>query len=121
MDQFINRHEKDIHGVLSGLDRIRFRGTVRWFGSVRGVMTFLWELQVRLTQFTAWAKGLTQQIVEASEQIAAVAGRPPCRSGRAPQTVTGALIRSAGIIATLREKAHHGLALQVFITTKDHL
>ncbi len=76
MHQFIKRHEKDIHGVLSGLDRIRFRGTIRWFGSVRGVMTFLWELQVRLTQFTTWAKGLTQQIVEASERIAAAAGRP---------------------------------------------
>lgn len=76
MHQFIKRHEKDIHGVLSGFDRIRFRGTIRWFGSVRGVMTFLWEIQLRLTQFTAWAKGLTQQIVEASERIAAAAGRP---------------------------------------------
>jgi hypothetical protein len=76
MHQFINRHEKDIHGVLSGFDRIRFRGTIRWFGSVRGVMSFLWEIQVRLMQFTAWAKGLTQQIIDASERIAETAGRP---------------------------------------------
>lgn len=76
MDQFIKRHKNDILGVLSGFDRIRFRGTIRWFGSVRGVMTFLWEIQVRLTQFTAWAKGLTDQVVEASERIAAAAGRP---------------------------------------------
>jgi hypothetical protein len=76
MHQFIRRHQNDILGVLSGFDRIRFRGTIRWLGSVRGVMTFLWERQVRLTQFTAWAKGLTNQIVEASERIAAVAGRP---------------------------------------------
>src|SRR4029077_18017553 len=71
MHQFIKRHENDILGVLSGFDRIRFRGTIRWFGSIRGVMSFLWELQVRLTQFTAWAKGLTQQIGDASERIAA--------------------------------------------------
>ena len=76
MYQFIDQHQIDIHGVLSGFDRIRFRGTIRWFGSVRGVMSFLWEIQVRLTQFTDWAKGLTQQIVETSEQIAATAGRP---------------------------------------------
>jgi KaiC/GvpD/RAD55 family RecA-like ATPase len=76
MYQFIRRHENDIHGVLSGFDRIRFRGTIRWFGSVRGVMTFLWKVQVRLTQFTMWAKGLTDQIVETSERIAATAGRP---------------------------------------------
>jgi hypothetical protein len=76
MYQFIRQHENDILGVLSGFDRIRFRGTIRWFGSVRGVMTFLWEIQVRLTEFTAWAKGLTDQIVEASERIAATAHRP---------------------------------------------
>lgn len=76
MYQFIRRHENDILGVLSGFDRIRFRGTIRWFGSVRGVMTFLWEIQVRLIEFTAWAKALTDQIVEASERIAATAGRP---------------------------------------------
>ncbi len=76
MHQFIKRHQNDILGVLSGLDRIRFRGTIRWLGSIRGVMTFLWERKVLLTQFTAWAKGLTNQIVEASEQIAAAAGRP---------------------------------------------
>ncbi len=76
MQQFIKRHQKNIHGVLSGFDRIRFRGTIRWLGSVRGVMTFLWELQIRLTHFTTWAKGLTQQIVDAAEGIAVAAGRP---------------------------------------------
>ena len=29
MYQFIRRHQDDIHGVLSGFDRIRFRGTIR--------------------------------------------------------------------------------------------
>ena len=47
MYQFIRRHQNDIHGVLSGFDRIRFRGTIRWFGSVRGVMSFLWKVQMR--------------------------------------------------------------------------
>ena len=75
MYQFIRRHQNDIHGVLSGFDRIRFRGTIRWFGSVRGVMTFLWKVQVRLTQFTAWAKGLTDQIVEGVRQSHADAKR----------------------------------------------
>jgi hypothetical protein len=76
MHQFIKRHQKDILGVLNGFDRIRFRGTIRWLGSIRGVETFLCDRKVRLTQFTAWAKGLTNQIVEASERIAAAAKRP---------------------------------------------
>jgi hypothetical protein len=76
MQQFTKRHEKDILGVLSGFDRIRFRGTIRWLSSVRGMMAFLWEKQVRLMHFTDWAKGLTQQIANATEQIAEAAGRP---------------------------------------------
>ena len=76
MQEIIKRHANNIYGVLSGFDRVRFRGTIRWLGSVRGVMTFLWEIQVRMTAFTAWAKGLTAQVVEASERIAEVSGRP---------------------------------------------
>jgi hypothetical protein len=70
MQQFTKRHEKDIFGVLNGFDRMRFRGTIRWFGSVRGMMSFLWDQQLRLTQFKKWAKDLTGQIDDASEQIA---------------------------------------------------
>jgi hypothetical protein len=76
MQEFIKRHANNIYGVLSGFDRVRFRGTIRWLGSVRGVMTFLWKIQVRMTAFTDWAKGLTTQVVEASERIAEVSGRP---------------------------------------------
>lgn len=76
MQQFTKRHENDITGVLSGFDRMRFRGTIRWFGSVRGVMTFLWEIKVLLVHFKTWAMGLTAQVVNASEQLAKTAGRP---------------------------------------------
>jgi hypothetical protein len=76
MHQFIKRHQKDILGVLSGLDRIRFRGTIRWLSSMRGMESFLCERKIRLMQFTAWAKGLTNQVVQASERIAADADRP---------------------------------------------
>ena len=76
MHQFTKRHENDILGTLSGFDRLRFRGTIRWLGSIRGVMTFLWALQVRLKDFKAWAMNLTKQIVDASEHLAEEAGRP---------------------------------------------
>lgn len=76
MRQFIKHHEKDICGVLSGFDRIRFRGTIRWLGSISGIMSFLHGLNIRLTEFKAWAIGLTDQVVEASERLAEVQGRP---------------------------------------------
>jgi hypothetical protein len=75
MRKFIKRHQDEICGVLRGFDRIRFRGTIRWFGSVRGVMSFLWDLQILLTEFKSWAQGLTKQVVLASEGIAESAGR----------------------------------------------
>jgi hypothetical protein len=31
MQTFLTRHRDEIKGVLSGFDRIRFRGTLRWF------------------------------------------------------------------------------------------
>lgn len=76
MYQFIMRHEKDIHGVLNGLDRLRCRGTIRWFGDVPSLKSFLWRTQVLLKDFTTWAQGLTQHVVNASERIAEAAGRP---------------------------------------------
>src|SRR5437762_1993523 len=70
MRQFITRHEKDIRGTLSGFDRIRFRGTIRWLSSLPGMRTFLCDMRVRFTEFKAWAQSLTSQIVQASEKIA---------------------------------------------------
>lgn len=70
MHQFTKQHQKDILGVLNGFDRIRFRGTIRWLASVSGLGSFLCLRGVLLKDFTEWAKGLTRQIVEASEQIA---------------------------------------------------
>ena len=41
MTTFIDRFSDSIHGVLSGFDRIRFRGTQRLLASVRGLTAFL--------------------------------------------------------------------------------
>lgn len=76
MHQFTKQHQKDILGVLNGFDRVRFRGTIRWLASVSGLGSFLCLRGVLLKDFTEWAKGLTRQIVEASEQIAKTAKRP---------------------------------------------
>ncbi len=41
MEKFINRYKDDISGVLSGFDRILFRGTLRSLSYVEGMQTFL--------------------------------------------------------------------------------
>src|SRR5262245_58631174 len=76
MHQFIKRHEKDIHGVLSGLDRIRFRGTIRWLSSCQGMMSFLGIIRVLLKDFRDWSMALTETIKQSTASIAESAGRP---------------------------------------------
>ena len=41
MEQFLNRHNDSISGVLSGFDCILFRGTLRSISYVEGMQTFL--------------------------------------------------------------------------------
>lgn len=76
MQSFLTRHESEVKGVLSGLDRIRFRGTLRWLSSWRGMMSYLGTVRVLLKNFKAWSMALTDEIKCSTERIAEVAGRP---------------------------------------------
>jgi hypothetical protein len=76
MQSFLTRHQPNVKGVLSGLDRIRFRGTVRWLSSWRGMMSFLGTIRVLLKDFGRWSSALTEDIKRSTEKIAAAAGRP---------------------------------------------
>jgi hypothetical protein len=62
--------------VLSGFDRVRFRGTIRWLASERGVGTYLSTQRIRLTHFKDWAMERTQRIKQATERLAERLGRP---------------------------------------------
>ena len=76
MQEFIKRHENNIRGVLTGFDRMRFRGTLRWLANTKGMLSFLWNVQVLLKNFKAYALAVTDEIRRSGEQIAADAGRP---------------------------------------------
>jgi hypothetical protein len=76
MTTFLDRFAPSIHGVLSGFDRIRFRGTQRLLASVRGLSAFLAFHSVRLTEFKPYVTGVTDVIrreVEAGAERAGVA------------------------------------------------
>jgi len=51
MQDFIAKHREEIAGVLSGFDRLVFRGTLRSISYAEGMMGYLWAKQVRLTEF----------------------------------------------------------------------
>lgn len=76
MRSFLARYEPLVKGVLSGFDRIRFRGTLRWLSSLRGMSAWLSQKGVLLKNFRSYAMGLTDRIKETSEKVAEAAGRP---------------------------------------------
>lgn len=76
MRSFLQRYGAEIKGVLSGFDRVRFRGTIRWLASLPGMTTFMKTTGVLLKHFNVWAKDRTEQIREATEHLAEAANRP---------------------------------------------
>jgi hypothetical protein len=61
---------------LHGFDRIRFRGTRRFLANVTGMMGYLWQRQVLLKDFKAFAGNITAQVRRAAEETALSQGRP---------------------------------------------
>lgn len=70
MQSFVQRHASEIKGVLSGFDRMRFRGTLRWLSSEKGMMSFLGIIRVLLKHFNDWAQLHTERIRDATARLA---------------------------------------------------
>lgn len=76
MNEFIAKHEKDICGVLSGFDRLVFRGTLRSLASSRGMDRYLGVNRILLKDFGQHAEQASQQLKRASLAEAQRRGRP---------------------------------------------
>jgi hypothetical protein len=76
MNAFIQRHQQDVIGVLSGFDRMRFRGTLRSISYAEGMDRFLGAVGVQYQDFKSYALGLSQRLIDHGEQVARQAGRP---------------------------------------------
>jgi len=76
MDSFLTRHASEVKGTLSGFDRVRFRGTLRWLANLKGMGVWLSCASVLLKDFKGYAMGLTDQIKQATHDLAEKAGRP---------------------------------------------
>jgi len=59
-----------IVGAIRGLDRIRFRGTLRWLATPRGLGTFMNHAGILLKDFSGWVNALTARIRDSAEQRA---------------------------------------------------
>jgi len=75
MKKFVQQHQDEILGVLSGFDRLRLRGSLRLLQSEGGVATWLERVGVAVKDFLDFAKGLTRRLCRRADQLAEDAGR----------------------------------------------
>jgi hypothetical protein len=100
MKTFVRQHEADIHGVLCGFDRIRFRGTLRSISFADGFFRYLCFLHILLTGFADFLHGTGRKLKAATERLAkkTPVGKVVYLSGtRDKQQVVDELIRKHGI------------------------
>jgi ribosomal protein S19E (S16A) len=70
MLSFVRHHEECIHGVLSGFDRVRFRGTLRGINFAEGLFRYLNFLKVLLVAFKSFFNGTTRRVRLATQRLA---------------------------------------------------
>src|SRR5664279_6546837 len=73
---FLNRFSHSIIGVLSGVDRLRLRGTLRHLFQPTVMEAYLNACRVLIKDFGTFAQGLTGRIKAAAYAAAEHAGRP---------------------------------------------
>ena len=76
MKEFIAKHAEGIAGVLSGFDRLVFRGTLRPISYPEGMMGYLSGHNVRLTGFGRHVQQVSERLKQACRAKAEALGRP---------------------------------------------
>lgn len=71
MRQFIRKFANRLVGVLSGFDRLRFRGTLLLLTSEGGMCEYLRQNNVLLKNFKSFVLGITERVRGASMRLAA--------------------------------------------------
>lgn len=75
MKSFLHKHAASVIGVLSGFDRLVFRGSLREICYGGGMRRYLWQAKVLLKEFGAHAEAVTERIRAASIRKATRLGR----------------------------------------------
>jgi hypothetical protein len=73
---FVAQHQANVIGVLSGLDRLRFKGTLPQLCRPRTMDAYLEVKKILFKDFKQFATHLTQRIKDAALRMAEIAGRP---------------------------------------------
>jgi hypothetical protein len=76
MERFLQQHRDQVLGVLSGFDRIVFRGSLRSISYVSGLNACLATHHVLYKDFGRWVLDLSERIKQHAHAWADAAGRP---------------------------------------------
>ena len=76
MERFVQRHQGRILGVLSGFDRVLFRGTLRSLDFAEGMDRFLSSQGILYKDFGPFAERCSEQVKAHAEAVAKQHGRP---------------------------------------------
>ena len=76
MERFLDRHQPNVVGVLSGFDRVLFRGSLRSLSYVNGMGKFLSSHGVLLKDFGPFANRVSARLKARSQQVAEAEDRP---------------------------------------------
>lgn len=76
MKAFLSKFGELVRGVLSGFDRLFFRGTLRNLAYEQGLQHYLWANRIPYKDFAKHSEAVTRQVEEASLHLARQQGRP---------------------------------------------
>jgi len=68
--KLLELYKEKIIGAISGLDRIRFRGSLRWLANEKGINIFLGSHGILLKDFKAWVMKRTANIRQSCDKQA---------------------------------------------------
>jgi hypothetical protein len=76
LNAFIEKHQKDVMGILHSFDRLRFQGSLRYLYCADIFEEYLSKAKVLFKDFKKFATGLTSEICQQGEELARSLGRP---------------------------------------------
>jgi hypothetical protein len=76
MQEFTVKYADKIQGVLSGFDRLVFRGSLRKICHPFGMQGYLWAIQVPLKEFGKHVNKVSGQVKDGAVRCILEAGRP---------------------------------------------
>jgi hypothetical protein len=76
LNPFLQQHQDKVMGIVHGLDRVRFQGSLRYLYHRDVFREYLYQLKVLWKDFKAFACDLTRRVHQTAVDMAKAAGRP---------------------------------------------